>query len=151
MKLERIFQKKLKNKISSRYKYMENKIQDQKVPSFKKSMFVLFFLGLLIYLFSGEKKPDAPEIPDETDAFVYCQLHIKKALRSPASADFPSITADGNKIVLMKKGPPEWQYFVRSYVDSQNGFGAMIRTHFTCTMNKQPQWDHWVVEDVKLK
>ena len=54
---------------------------------------------------------------------IECQKAVKEVLKSPATAKFPSILDWGfskeNGIVT-----------VQSYVDSQNSFGAMLRTDF---------------------
>ena len=70
---------------------------------------------------------EAPE-PEHSavGAWVVCQQFLEGQLKSPASAKYPS-------------GYPDYtthlgagQYRVAAYVDSQNAFGAMIRTDFTC-------------------
>ncbi len=58
-------------------------------------------------------------------AFTICKVYIKNRLKSPSSADFPF--ADVYKEVGQK-----YQYRMKSYVDSKNIFGAMMRTHFFC-------------------
>ena len=57
---------------------------------------------------------------------VLCETAVEQRLRSPGSADFPfghvvTVThLSGNRHELV------------SYVDSQNLFGAVLRTHFRC-------------------
>lgn len=58
-----------------------------------------------------------------TDLQIKCQETIKSMLKAPSTAKFPNIL--------------EWKFWkengetiVQSYVDSQNGFGAMIRSEF---------------------
>lgn len=61
---------------------------------------------------------------EEKSRFQYsCEETIKKLLKAPKTADFPSITEwtfvkDKDKITI------------QSYVDAQNSFGAMIRSKF---------------------
>ena len=58
-----------------------------------------------------------------TDWQIKCQDKIKELLVSPSTAKFPNILNWGfskNKNIIT----------VQSYVDSQNGFGAMIRSEF---------------------
>lgn len=59
---------------------------------------------------------------------TYCEEYIKSILKSPSTADFPLYD--------------EWKYsknknklIVQSYVDSQNGFGATVRSNFQFTIN----------------
>ncbi|MDR7091760.1 hypothetical protein [Cellvibrio fibrivorans] len=58
-------------------------------------------------------------------AYIICQQHTKDNLASPASADFPFLPDE----VLAFKGH---SYIVHTYVDSQNKFGAMLRTKVLC-------------------
>ena len=52
------------------------------------------------------------------------QLFVEKQLKSPSTADFPF---GGHRHVTKLGGN---RYRVDSYVDSQNSFGAQIRTEF---------------------
>lgn len=56
---------------------------------------------------------------------------VKKQLKSPASADFPYIGADGVSSV------PDGMcnFLISAYVDSQNSFGADIRTYYKAKMS----------------
>ena len=56
-----------------------------------------------------------------------CQVFVKDNLKAPKTAEFPSYTnasvsVSGNK------------YSVNSYVNSENSFGAMIRTNIICVV-----------------
>lgn len=62
-----------------------------------------------------------------------CQNLIKSNLISPATARFPSIWETVDQVNTDRYGRKTW----RSYVDSQNGFGALVRTGFKCTHNPQ--------------
>ncbi|MCB9811253.1 hypothetical protein H6777_03900 [Candidatus Nomurabacteria bacterium] len=61
----------------------------------------------------------------EEYAWVIAENQIEKLLKSPSTAEFckPKVTDLGNN-----------KYVVASCVDSQNGFGAMIRSNWTVTM-----------------
>lgn len=63
---------------------------------------------------------------DRYGAFTVCQDQVSAQLRSPSTADFASIVESN---VNGSRGI----WHVSSYVDAQNGFGAMIRTSWTCT------------------
>lgn len=58
-------------------------------------------------------------------AYVYCEDWVKDRLKAPSTADFPTLP-----LKVVKEGNDK--YLVYSYVDAQNGFGAMIRTKFIC-------------------
>lgn len=72
----------------------------------------------------------------KSKAFDYCIETMKNRLKSPSSAVFPAI--DESVIISftplkLPSGKVKTKYLVKSYVDSQNSFGAMIRTKFSCT------------------
>jgi hypothetical protein len=117
---------------------------------------VLILLAALWWLFSwGVNKiinPDteapaatpevqAPKAHTDTEAYVDAEAIVKKTLKSPSTAKFPSssyatvehYSTDGFK--------------VSSYVDSQNGFGAMIRSDWTVLFQYTPdeKLDIWQV------
>ena len=64
---------------------------------------------------------------DEIAAWTMCELAVKDKLKSPSSASFPWA---GAKDFTESLG--EGRYRVRAYVDSQNTFGAMVRSQFVC-------------------
>jgi len=64
----------------------------------------------------------------KVDAFSMSQKFIKERLKSPGSAEFPSIT-DSDVVITHKGGG---RFTVKAYVDSQNAFGALLRTRYTC-------------------
>lgn len=77
--------------------------------------------------------------PDELGAKIACKQFVENALKSPASADFPSYSS-----MEASGGPTSWS--VRGYVDSENGFGAQIRTDWTCTVSSYDEGDSWNLE-----
>ncbi|WP_313803257.1 hypothetical protein [Cytobacillus sp.] len=60
---------------------------------------------------------------ERSDLQYKCQESIKTLLKAPSSAKFPNITE-------WKFGKQDGVIMVQSYVDSQNSFGAMIRSEF---------------------
>jgi hypothetical protein len=61
-------------------------------------------------------------------ACVYAQAAIKPVLKSPSTADFPWCSSS------MVTVGPDHTFVITSYVDSQNGFGAMVRTNYMAKM-----------------
>jgi len=55
-----------------------------------------------------------------------CHAEVEKFLKSPSSAKFPW------RFEVYKIKDHENMYQNKSYVDSQNGFGAMLRTNYVC-------------------
>jgi hypothetical protein len=66
-----------------------------------------------------------PAEPDFAMAVVMCREIVKEQLKSPSTAEFPWV-ADRHGVT--KDGT----YLVLDHVDSQNSFGAMIRSKFYC-------------------
>lgn len=58
------------------------------------------------------------------EAGIICQDYVKDQLVAPGSANFPL----GANVFDMKRQ----RYVVKSHVDAQNLYGAMLRSHFHC-------------------
>lgn len=78
----------------------------------------------------------ATSTDDEPDlhwgAFDVCTEFVKDQLRAPSTAQFRNYHQDDGEVVVNQYGDT---FVVRSSVDSENGFGAMIRNDFTCTVD----------------
>jgi len=68
---------------------------------------------------------DAKDLSLESSSV--CQKLINDQLSSPPTADHPWLDR-----TIYDQG--RWNYIVRSYVDSQNGFGSTIRTNYRCNI-----------------
>lgn len=82
------------------------------------------FAGIVYIMIIGER----PKSPNQTSpgmAFAQCKSFVEDRLKSPASAEFPTLDFQA-----FPRGQDT--YAIRSYVDSQNSFGAKIRTDFFC-------------------
>ncbi len=81
-----------------------------------------------------EAREAARMCDDHIAAYVATWEFVKVRLRSPASADFPLLDFRHAKV-----GP--CQFAISSYVDSQNGFGAMIRSYYSAVVEHDSgQW-----------
>lgn len=67
---------------------------------------------------------------DKRLAYNYAQDFIKDRLKAPRSAKFAGIADKVNHVTYVRPNV----YKIRSYVDSQNSFGAMIRSQWSCTI-----------------
>ena len=77
------------------------------------------------------------------EAFVMSQRFVKRQLRSPATAKFPSILeADVRDL-------GDGRFLVSAYVDAENAFGALIRTHYKATLRRIGE-ERWQAESVEL-
>jgi hypothetical protein len=63
-------------------------------------------------------------------AYSYAEGFVKKELKAPSSAQFPSYREKLSHTTNMGSG----SYKIKSWVDCQNGFGAMLRQNFSCTI-----------------
>lgn len=94
-------------------------------------LFVLLPAGC-VYMLSGE--PD-PAITNRNLALACAKTKVKEQLKAPSTADFqPSRD-------MRVETADNLSYKIAGYVDSQNGFGAMIRSNFTCDLTVHPESD----------
>ncbi|MDD5013841.1 MAG: hypothetical protein PHW73_01900 [Atribacterota bacterium] len=93
---------------------------------------------------SGESSAQQSEQSKEIEALVGSQMVVEDCLKSPSSANFPLIADDLVVVTKIKEN----EYFVNSYVDSENSFGAMIRTFYTCKVILDE--DEYTVKDLKF-
>lgn len=80
-------------------------------------------------------------------AFDVCTKFVKDRLRSPGSAEFRNFFEDDGEVTVTGAG--DGPYTVVSSVDSQNGFGAMIRNDFMCEVRRADA-DEWRLVDLTL-
>lgn len=64
---------------------------------------------------------------DVVDYQIYAKEVITEILKSPSTAKFPSINN-------WRMGKEDGTVIIQSYVDSQNGFGAQVRSKFQITL-----------------
>lgn len=85
---------------------------------------VILFVGLLAL---GEDEEDinstGNKYANEGYAYTLAKEKIQEILKAPSTAEFASY---GNYTVT-REGDT---FYIDSYVDSQNGFGAMLRSYF---------------------
>ena len=90
---------------------------------------------------SSSSEPTKAHDPSAIELYAQAQGFVRQGLKAPSTAKFPlepvSVGTDGNGL-----------YQVESYVDSQNGFGAMIRSHWM--LNMRPVGDEWMLETMQI-
>jgi len=84
------------------------------------------------------------ECSDTITPMFYVQKIVKQNLKAPATADFPFY--DKNQIQHLG----DCVYQVRSYVDSQNSFGAKIRSNFYVRLKRGETEYDWQVLHVEI-
>jgi len=112
----------------------------------KISILVIISSFIVIALVSCmSSSNDEPRKEHSTSgASVMSEQFVLEKLKSPGSAKFASIF--DQKIDDLGEG----RYKVTSYVDSQNGFGALVRTNYVCTL-KYVGNDKWQLENLDIK
>lgn len=98
---------------------------------------VAAFGGLLVagVCALADRAPTQARQPSNVEAFTICKQLMQQRMRAPATSSF---AAYPESTVRRESG----DYVVLSHVDSQNGFGALIRTRYTCTVrpNGAERW-----------
>ncbi|KES23077.1 MULTISPECIES: zinc ribbon domain-containing protein [Pseudomonas] len=118
----------------------------------------LIIIGLAVVVFSkifggGSSGSSANQVAsadrcnDPTMAFVMSQNFAKKQLKSPASAKFPYISDDGVSVVKTA----DCQYQVVAFVDSQNSFGAVLRSTYSVNMESTRDGRRWTAKNLVIK
>jgi len=111
-------------------------IQSKKTKN-KSGCLNWFIIGavLLIIIYSIGSNGDDSSSSSSTStkkflAYNYAEDFVEKKIKSPSTATFPGVTEKDRHITDIGGGI----YKIKSWVDSQNGFGAIIRTNFSCTI-----------------
>lgn len=89
----------------------------------------VLFTGFLIFTPDSDSSTSISH-PNNFLAYKYAEDAVKKKLKSPSTAKFPGTFEKDKHIRYL--GNKEYQ--INSWVDSQNIFGAMIRTNFSVTI-----------------
>ncbi|MGH6898985.1 MAG: zinc-ribbon domain-containing protein [Geminicoccaceae bacterium] len=84
------------------------------------------------------------ECEDDVVAFVGTQEFVRESLKSPSTADFPSIVDDDVSVTYLGNCAHQ----IVAYVDAENAFGGTIRTYYTAIMEyrrSSDAWYHWTL------
>ncbi|MCY1513860.1 hypothetical protein D9M68_483810 [compost metagenome] len=106
----------------------------------------------LVAVVAGSKllQPEDPNAwkakDNPTMAYIMMEDFVKARLKAPATAKFPGILDGRDKHV---KALGEQRYFIFSYVDAQNSFGASIRTRFEGKIQQTAKGE-WQLESLRL-
>lgn len=123
------------------YQLIKDKVQktniQSKKPKKESGCLTLFVIGvvliLIFYIIGSIGDNSSSSNSTSTNKFLaynYAEDFVEKKLKSPSTAEFPGVTEKDKHITDLGGG----KYEINSWVDSQNGFGAMIRTNFSCTI-----------------
>jgi len=126
----------------------------------KSTKFLIVFLGLMVVILvmavivlakkpggmdtQGTPTPEVtPTVNTKSLAWEICMDAVKQKLVSPGSAQFQNY--DESLGVDYLNG----NFVFTSYVDAQNGFGALLRMNFTCKV-KSAGGHNWIIQDLQL-
>lgn len=107
------------------------------------SVMAIGFFAFLAYG-SSDSSNDSPS-NNKFLAYSYAEKFVKKKLKSPSTAEFPGTLEKDEHITDLGNG----EYRIESWVDSQNSYGAQIRTSFSCTIKFEGDKVH--CEDLKFE
>jgi len=96
-----------------------------------------------------EEDIDVEEEEDEGDpisAYIMSEMVVKDNLKAPSTAEFPGY---GKSEVQKLDYLDDDIYIVRSYVDAENAFGAMVRTKYKIELEYTGDYG-WKVLDLKF-
>jgi len=106
-----------------------------------KGFLILFAIMFIFALFSSPDKEENKISKSGCDQQMMPTLmmenSVKARLKSPATADFPFWDKKEPRQYKIN-GDSNCHYIVTGYVDSQNGFGAMIRSNYQGTITFFP-------------
>ena len=114
----------------------------------KKNKIILGIVGFCVFfiVIGALIGSDATPSTDSKlmDACYMSQGFVEDRLRSPSSADFENCYD-----AVLSYLPDEDIYTVFTYVDSQNGFGAMLRTYYYTEL-KYIGSEKWKLIDLEI-
>lgn len=108
---------------------------------------IIFGLIFLVLKCSCSETDEEKAIRNEQNikfhAYFNSQQCLKDLLKSPSTAEFPS----GSEQFVTRID--DNTFIINSYVDSQNSFGAMLRTNFVCQVTLIDN-ENYTCDSVKL-
>jgi hypothetical protein len=105
---------------------------------------IAMVLSLIVFVSGCNSDTEKPK-HDKMTASIMAEEFMNDRLKSPGSAEFQSYPKQ--QITDLGNG----KYKVASYVDSQNSFGALVRTHYVCTLQYRTETDDWNLEDLQTQ
>ncbi len=115
------------------------KQETNKTPAWQSGCLIFLLIIGALYLIVQFFTPPAKErsLTPKEIAWYGCQVAIESRLKAPKTAEFQRYSEKDIRYINDKI------YYVYMYVDSQNGFGAMIRTDFTCQIELSENKDEY--------
>ncbi len=118
--------------------------QDPKKAVITFLIFVVVAVFIVVKCGCSNEEENKVKTYDKIDALTHAQIYIKDKLKSPASAEFEG-GADGVTKVN------DTTFIVIGTVDSQNSFGAMLRSNYSCKVIFHPKTDTHDIENAIIQ
>lgn len=109
---------------------------------------IFIVIGGILFVSCSSDESETPEqkaermCKDEISARVMAQSFIKDRLKAPSTAEFSGY-GETKTLYL-----GDCTHQVIGYVDSQNSFGAQIRTHYSATVKNSKGTENWNLIDL---
>ncbi len=116
--------------------------QNQLISGCAVGCLILFLIPVFLVAFGGNYGSGDPS---DSEAYVMSHQFVRNSLKAPRTAKFPY---SGDEGVSISKSSDN-VYAIRGYVDSENSFGAMIRTEYRCVLRYIGD-DNWQLEDLQF-
>lgn len=107
----------------------ENRLTNDSKHGVRFTIFISAIVLILISYAAWSYFPEGSPVINKKLALIAAQSNVKQKLLSPATADFDSEGINGVRKLNNSI------YFVKSFVDSQNIYGANVRTYFECEIH----------------
>jgi len=120
------------------------KPQDPKKAVISFLIFVVVAVFIVVKCGCSNDEENKIKTYDKIDALTHAQIYIKSKLKSPASAEFEG-GADG--VIKIN----DTTFTVMGAVDSQNSFGAMLRSNYSCKVIFHSKTDTHDIENVIIQ
>ena len=151
--------KECKNQVSVKAKTCPHcGVKNPAISAKEHAVGCLFIVILIAVGVAYCSSPSEPKTPDEQAqdikarcenqvmAYSMSQRFVEKQLKSPSTADFPPMNT--SDVTVNYQG--DCRHKVWAYVDSQNSFGATIRTKYYMELQNDPVSDAWSVLDSEM-
>ena len=94
-------------------------------------IFIIVVIAVITFIYNLKEDDSSSSSSSSTNKFMaysYAEDFVEKQLKSPSTAKFPKTFEKDKHITILSNN----RYEINSWVDSQNSFGATIRTRFSC-------------------
>ena len=106
----------------------------------------LFIVASLAGVVIAGNLTSTTRVPDALDACITAHEFVEQTLKAPSTAKFPACHSSDVKIKQQEPlGRDVWT--VTGYVDSQNSFGAMLRSTYIVKMIYDPARHTWHLQE----